>query len=264
MSTEIAISQPTAPAPVAEAAPAVPGTLFSPSHVDTSSPSEVGQWIPEKFQVRGADGSMDLVASSQKLAQSYEHAVRRIGKPDAAPDSPSAYTVTVPEHLELDIPEGTFAPFFERAHEAGLSQAQLDFVMGEYFDALPAFMNDAAAVKLEQAKAELAQVWTDPEELNRNMQHAERAVHAMPPDLQEDIKARFATDPVFWRFAAHFGKEVGEDRSSINGGGQAPAARAEALMRTEAYRNAKHPDHAKVSAQVREAFERSAGTAEVI
>lgn len=263
MSTEIALSQPTAPAPVAEAPAAVPGTLFSPSHVDTSSTGEVGHWIPEKFQVRGADGSMDLAASSQKLAQSYEHAVRRIGKPDGAPESPSAYTVTVPEHLDIEIPEGTFAPFMERAHAAGLSQAQMDFVMSEYFDALPSFMNDAAAVKLDQAKAELAQVWSDPAEMERNMQYAERAVLAMPPDLQEDIKVRFATDPVFWRFAAHFGKEVGEDRSINGGGGQATTSNAEALMATEAYRNARHPDHAKVSAQVREAFERTAGTAPV-
>lgn len=261
---EIVIAQPTAPAPVAEAAPAVPGTLFSPSQAHTDTPAEVAQWMPQKFQVRGADGSMDLAASSQKLAQAYDHAVRRFGKPEGAPESSSAYTLTVPEHLELEIPEGTFAPFFERAHAAGLSQAQLDFVMAEYFDALPAFMNDAAAVTLDQAKAELAHAWPDPAEMERNLKAAERAVAAMPPDLQEDVKARFGTDPVFWRFAAHFGKEVGEDRPAAPAGGATGGQDVSALMRSEAYRNARHPDHARVSAQVRNHFERTAGNEPVI
>lgn len=258
---EIAIAQPTAPAAVAETAP-VPQTLFTPSQADTSAPSEVGQWLPQKFHVRGADGTMDLAASSQKLAQAYDHAVRRIGKPEAAPESPSAYTLTVPEHLELENAEEAFAPFMERAHAAGLSQEQLDFVMREYFDALPAFMNDAAAVTLDQAKAELAQVWTTPEEMQSNLVAAERAVAAMPPDLQEDVKARFGTDPVFWRFAAHFGREVGEDRPAAPAGGHSGGQDVSALMRTEAYRNAKHPDHARVSAQVRNHFERTAGSEE--
>ncbi|QHE86316.1 hypothetical protein [Hydrogenophaga sp. BPS33] len=256
---EIAIAQPTTPAPVAEAVPAAPGSLFSPSHVDTNTPAEVAQWMPQKFQVRGADGNMDLEASSQKLAQAYDHAVRRFGKPEGAPESPSAYALTIPEHLELEIPEGTFAPFFERAHEAGLSQAQLDFVMGEYFQALPAFMNDAAAVTLDQAKAELAQAWPDPADMQRNMRAAERAVAAMPPDLQEDVKARFGTDPVFWRFAAHFGKEVGEDRPAAPAGGATGGQDVTALMGSEAYRNPRHKDHARVSAQVRNHFERTAG-----
>jgi hypothetical protein len=259
---EIALAQPNAPVAVAESAP-VPQTLFNTAHVDSRSPSEAPQWMPAKFHVRGADGGMDLAASSQKLAQAYDHAVRRFGTSDTAPDNPSAYTLTVPDHLQLDLPEDareSLQPFMERAHEAGLSQAQMDFVMGEYFGMMPALSSDAAAVKLEDAKAELAQAWKTPEEMQRNLLAAERAVAAVPPDLQNDVKARFGTDPVFWKFAAEFGKEVGEDRPAAPPGGTQGGSDVDTLMRSEAYRNAKHPDHAKVSAQVRQAIERQVGT----
>ena len=210
----------------------------------------------------GADGKLDLQASTQKLAEGYANAVKRIGSGDLPPEKPDGYKDSpVPEQFKdvpLD-PELTRS-FRERAHKAGLTQSQLDFVMGEYFSVVPSVLNAAAKLTADEARAELSKVWSSPTELQGNMTAAERAVAAVSPELQAQIREKYGTDPVFWQFAAQFGREVREDRPVSSQGSTPPVTDVEALMRSEAYRNAKHPDHQKVSLQVKTAFEKRVGT----
>ncbi len=251
-------TQPAAAAPAAAPAPqdTPPG---EPKPAAEGRPD----WLPEKYAVLGADGKLDLAASSQKLADGYSNAVKRIGTGDLPPESPDAYKDSpIPDEFKdvpLD-PELTRS-FRERAHKAGLTQSQLDFVMGEYFGVVPSLLNAQASFTADQARAELSKVWSNPAELQANMTHAERAVSALPGPLAQQVREKYGTDPLFWQFAAQYGREVGEDRSPQSPGAQATATDVDALMRTDAYRNPKNPDHAKVSAQVREAFEKRFGTA---
>lgn len=269
---------PTASAPAAAptAAPAPADSLFSkPADAPAADPGKPGDakptearpdWLPEKYAVIGADGKLDLQASSQKLAEGYAAAAKRIGTGDLPPESPDAYKDSpVPEAFKdvpLD-PELTRS-FRERAHKAGLTQSQLDFVMGEYFSVVPSVLNAAASLSADEARAELSKVWSSPSELQRNMTAAERAVSLMPGELQEQIRTKYGTDPVFWQFAAQFGRETREDRPASTGGSTPPATDVEAVMRSEAYRNPKHPDHQRVSLQVQEAFNKRFGTAPVV
>jgi hypothetical protein len=205
----------------------------------------------------------DAEASSKKLAESYANLEKMKGTP--TPAKAEDYTFIMPEQfkdVEMD-PELTNS-FRERAHKAGLSQQAYEFVMGEYFNLVPTLLNAAAGHSADQARAELSKVWGTPAELQSNMTAAERAVAAMPADLQEQIRTEFGTNATFWQFAAHFGKEVGEDRPVAPAGGQPTHTDTDALMRTEAYRNSKHPDHARVSAQVSAAFAKRAGDAPVM
>lgn len=268
-----------APAPAPAEAPAAPAPAAAKESLFTKPPAapappadkaegaeiEAPAWLPEKYRVL-TDGKLDLEASGKKMSDGLAAAVKRIGSGDLPPETPDAYVDSpVPEQFKdvpLD-PELTRS-FREGAHKAGLTQPQLDFVMGEYFKLVPSMLNASAALSADEARAQLSQVWSTPAELQSNMTAAERAVAAVPADLQEQIRTEFGTNPLFWQFAAQFGKEVGEDRTVSAGGGAAPVTDVEALMRTEAYRNSKHPDHAKVSAQVAQAFSKRVGEAEIM
>ena len=210
----------------------------------------------------GADGKLDLTASSQKLAEGYAAAAKKIGTGDVAPESPDAYQFTPPEaYKDVPLDADLSRSFRERAHKAGLTQAQFEFVMGEYFEVVPSVLNGAAALSAEQARTELQKVWPAQADYDANMIAVQRAVNAAPPDLQAKLAEKFGTDPLFSQFAALFGKEMREDRSPPPPGSQQGGAGVEVLMTSEAYTNPKHPDHTRVSQQVQQHFARLHGTA---
>lgn len=258
--------------PEVEATEATPAPRSAPPASNESDLS----WLPEKYRVLKADGEVDVLESSKKLGKGYVHAEKRMsaGQRSRAPESPQAYTFTPPEQFkELAFNPENLGAFQQRAHEAGLTQGQFEFVMGEYFEhagQLAQHFQQGAAESapkqptVDDAKAQLAQVWPDQAEMARNLRYAERAVSTMPESLQEAVKAKYGTDALFWQFAAQFGREVGEDRPATPPGGAAPLANLEEVMRSDAYRNPKHPDHAKVSAQVQRHFRAMSGEGEVV
>lgn len=258
------MSEQTTLTPVATPAPGgEPSTSPANTPAAGAQPQIEHAYIPEKFRVVGQDGKLDLQTSAQKLAESYQHAVRRIGSGDMPPAEPGQYEFQPPEHLaDLQLPDDEMQSFKEKAHELGLTQAQYQAMLGEYFDRLPQVLKAFAPLSVDDAKGQLAQVWRDPVTLQKNMANAERAVALMPQDLQGEIRKKYATDPTFWRFAAEFGRETGEDRPISSGGSQAPIGDIESVMRSDAYRNAKHPDHARVSALVSQHFEARFGGAQ--
>lgn len=218
--------------------------------------------MPEKYLVKGTDGALDQVATLAKLNEGYAAAVKRIGTGDLPPEAPEKYTFTMPEALK-DVPldQALTDAFRAEAHKAGLTQGQYEMVMGKYFELVPGLLNGAAKVNAEQARGELQQVWKTPAEFEANMSAAQKAINAAPAELQAKIVEQLGTNPVFAQFAALFGKEMREDRAPAPGGTPAAAGTAETLMASEAYRNPKHADHARVSAQVAEHFRRVHGDA---
>jgi hypothetical protein len=257
-----------APAPAQEtlftaAAPAAPAPAPAPgAPAPAPTATDVPAWLPEKYRVLGADGKLDLSASSQKLAEGYSAAQKRIGTGDLPPDDPAKYTFTVPEALkDVKLDESLTNAFRTEAHKAGLTQSQYEFVMGKYFELVPGLLDGAAKVTAEQARSELQQVWKSPAEYEANMSNAQRAIAAAPAELQQAIVERFGTDPVFAQFAALWGKQTREDRPPNGAAAPAAPAAADALMASEAYHNPKHPDHARVSAQVQAHFKRQFGEA---
>jgi hypothetical protein len=210
----------------------------------------------------GSDGKLDLAASSQKLAEGYANAEKRIGAGDVRPDTPDAYTFTPPEEFK-DIPldPEMAGAFRQRAHEAGLSPKQYEFVMGEYFKLVPSVLDGAAAVSAEQARGELQKVWTAPAAFEAGLNNAERARQALPEALRDQVRSKYGTDPLFLQVAAHFGSQMREDKPPTPQGNGGADNTVESLMRSEAYSNPKHPDHARVSEQVRKHYEGRYGAA---
>ena len=207
-----------------------------------------------------AEGKLDLQASAQKLANSYAHAEKRIGSGDLPPEAPDAYAYTPPEDFkDLPLDAELSTAFKERAHKAGLTQSQYEMVMGEYFRIVPAMMEGRAAVSAADARAKLQEVWKDPSDYQAQMGNAQRFVTSLPEGLRAQFIGNYGTDPILAQVAAHFGREMREDRPAGGLGVQSSSGSAEQLMASEAYRNPKHVDHARVSAQVADIFRRQYG-----
>lgn len=238
-------------APAAPAAPAAPG--------------DAPAWLPEKYRVMGTDGKLDLAASNQKLGEGYAAAVKRIGTGDLPPENADGYKFTVPDALkDVALDEGITKRFRDEAHKHGLTGAQYEFIMAEYFAMVPALLDGKAAATATEARTELQKVWSTPADLNANMSAAERAVAMAPEALREQIREKYGTDPLFWQFAAHYGKQTREDTPPAGAAPSAPSTDAEALMKQPAYRDPKHPEHAAISARVVEIQRKRFGEAAVV
>lgn len=226
---------------------------------DPAAPVTDHGWLPEKFRVNGADGKLDLAASSQKLSDSYRNLERTRGS--TAPASPEDYKFTPPEDLkDLSFDEAVSKGFRERAHKAGLSAEQYQWIMGEYVDLVPQMLDGAAQASAAEARAELSKVWQSPTVFEAQINNAARAVSLAPESIRADLHARFGRDPAFLQFAAHMGAQMREDRGPQNADGGTPTPETlQQLMQHPAYRDSKHPEHAAVSARAQAAAKRMSG-----
>lgn len=247
-----------APAPAADESLLPPLDAAAPPATDAPSTATDHGWLPEKFRVNAADGKLDLAASSQKLSDSYKNLERTRGAvpPAAATD----YQFTPPEEFkDVQLDDALSAGFRERAHKAGLSQAQYEMVMGEYFTLVPELLNGAAQASAAEARAELSKVWASPAQFDAQVNNAARAISGAPEHLRADLHAKFGRDPLFLQFAASLGQSMREDRAPTNpDGGPSQGDTLESLMRHPAYSDPKHPEHASVSQRAMKAAQRMA------
>lgn len=254
---------PDAP-PAAPAAPAAaPSLLADGAKAPTDQPAE---FIPEKHRIMKEDGSLDLDASSRKLAEAYGSLEKRFGSGDAPPKDASEYKVAVPDALkEVFDPakdEG-LQGFLKDAHAAGLNQAQVDMVMSKYFDMAPKLAAGAAQLDAKAATEELQKTWATEADFKRNVRNAYTGANVAAQragiDINEIMNGPLGNNPQFLRLMAAIGPEFQEDQAP----GAASMVSAEdigSLMASEAYTNPRHADHAKVSARVKAYYERKFGT----
>lgn len=224
------------------------------------------EFIPEKLRVTKEDGSLDLEASARKLAEVYANAEKRLGSGDVPPKTAEEYAVTVPDAFkEAWKPEEdqAFKDFRAKAHEAGLTQKQLDLVMGQYFELAPKLVAGAATMDANAATAELKKDWATEADFNRNIRNAYVGANALAQKagltVDEIMTSPLGNDPRFLKLMAAIGPEFNEDTPP--GGEQISNQEdIDTLIRSEAYNNPKHADHARVSEKVRKYYERKYGT----
>lgn len=212
------------------------------------------------------DGTLDLDASARKLAEAYGNAEKRIGTGDIPPKEAKEYQVTVPDTLKEAIDPATdtqLQAFLSGAHEAGLTQKQLDFVMGKYFELAPQLAAGAAQFDANTCTEELKKSWATDADFKRNVRNAFVATEAIGQkagiDVKEILEGPLGNNPQFLKLMAAIGPEFAEDKQP---GGQPMTTQEdiETLMRSEAYTNPNHADHAKVSEKVRTYYQRKYGT----
>lgn len=220
--------------------------------------------IPEKYQVKKEDGSLDVEASSLKLAEAYGHLEKRMGSGDVPPKTAEEYTIAVPDAVK-DVFDPKTDPlmgaFLKDAHAAGLTQKQMDLVMGKYFELAPQLIDGGKQLSADECVADLKKEWKTDEQYKAEVGKAFKAAQAYGDKDAQAIINEYGNDPRIIRLLARVGGELSED-TSINPGGQLPGGQTvESLMMSEAYSNPKHADHARVSAQVQAYFDAQAKVA---
>lgn len=221
--------------------------------------------FPEKFQVKNGD-DLDFTASAQKMSEAYTNLEKRFGAGEARPSDISGYKFSdqFGEGFgERFMADPATKPFLEKAHEMGLNNAQLNFMVGELIASSPSQAETATGFSPDQAKQDLQQTWKEPSEFNRNMVAADRAAKFGFGDDYQRCIARYGNDPAIIRLLAKVGGELSEDSIRLGGMPQMSADSIDDLMRSDAYRDTKHPDHRRVSQQVRNYWQKTAGTDEV-
>lgn len=210
--------------------------------------------IPEKFQVKNDKGEVDPIASAAKVAEAYGQLEKRLGEGNR-PKAPADYKLpALPEALKDVNLEGELTDAFRaRAHKAGLSQAQFEFVMGEYLEFAPKLVNGGQAVSADETIAALKSTWGKDYETNAGNAWRGLTQVAQAAGLTvQEVEAELGNNAAFNRIMAAVGAQMRED-TSINTGGQgagaASMADAAALQASEAFRNPKHPEHAATVAK---------------
>lgn len=204
---------PSVAAAAAAAQPAAqPGNVLA-----NAAPND---WIPEKYRTNKEDGSLDLEASSRKVAEAYKHLETRLGSGDAPPKDAGEYSVKLEgvegfNWDEFKADESTQS-FLKGAHAKGMTNAQVEYVIGEYLKAAPGLVEGGAQLSNEDCTAALKTVWADDQAMQTNLKSSYRAAQSFAsPDGQpgnfQNLMAKYGNDPDFIAFTANIGKELAED-----------------------------------------------------
>lgn len=205
------------PTPIPAPAPAPASVLGTGQGAD---------FIPEKYRTNKEDGTLDLEASSRKVAEAYKHLETRLGSGDAPPKTVDEYTVKLEgvegfNWDEFKKDESTQS-FLKGAHAKGLTNDQVQYVIGEYMKAAPGLIEGGAQLTAQDCTAALKAVWADEAAMKTNVTASYRAAEAFAsepgkPGNFQSLMAKYGNDPDFIAFTANIGKELKED-SAINGG----------------------------------------------
>lgn len=137
--------------------------------------------------------------------------------------------------------------FLERAAEAGITNDQMKFVLGEYNQIIPSVMEQMSQLQTDTCKETLQAEWGAETQANLGLaMKAAQAAGLSPDDINNPT---VGNNPAVIKILAHFGKQLGED-SSLQNTQPSGGEDIQQLMRSEAYSNPNHPDHSRVTTQV--------------
>ncbi len=208
------------------------------------------EYLPEKFRVTSADGALDREASSRKLADAYAGLEKRLGTGDAPPKTAEEYQIKVDKEgfdFEEFKKDPQTAGFLKAAHAKGLTNEQVNFVIGEYLGRAETLTQGAAALDSEAVLQQLSTDWGDKRDANIKLAYqAGRAAGLTPEQMNS---AEVGNNVALLRVLAHFGAQMQEDLPPAGVAASGGADR-ESLIASEAYMDPKHPDHKRVYEQV--------------
>jgi len=156
--------------------------------------------VPEKYQVKNEDGTINWEASALKQAQGYAALAQRMGAGEAPPKDPDGYAPELPQGVTLDAlkSDPLYAGFLKGAHAKGLNNAQVGWLLGQFQERMAMA---TAGPDPTVAEAELAGIWKLPGEMDKNLSNSYRAAHAFAADKEHAarLEQKFGNDPDFIR-----------------------------------------------------------------
>lgn len=224
------------------------------------APKPLDQVIAEKYRVKKDDGTVDIDASVRKSEEARAALEAKLGSGDVRPKTAAEYKLELPPELKPladTLPAEGIKAFQEKCFGAGLSQSQYDFIMREYLTVAPTLVTAARNIDVKAAVSELKATWPVEADYNTNVERANAAIRGYAGDDAAGIFKDYGADPRIVRMMAKIGAEMGEDRAPNMAQPSAGPIDIQALLRSEAYTNAKHQDHARVSQQVRDYYQRN-------
>lgn len=200
--------------------------------------------VPEKFIVNGQDGALDHQKTLQKVLGSYGELEQRAGTLGLPPKTADEY------QLEAYMPDGYEAvPEREKAtlaemHKLGLTNKQVQGVLKMY----GAHIGEAVQHQAQTLQT-LRDEWGDQTEA-RIGRNKEVVRLANIPELNDAMKVPAIGNHVgIIKLLDFVANELGEDRLP-NTAETVSADDFETLRRSDAYLDAKHPDHKATVAKV--------------
>lgn len=202
------------------AAPAATPPAAAPPAGTVLANAAPNDWMPEKYRTNKEDGSLDLEASSRKVAEAYKHLETRMGSGDAPPKSAEEYAVKLEgvegfNWDEFKADESTQS-FLKGAHAKGMTNAQVEFAIGEYMRLAPGLVEGGLQLSQQDCTTALKGVWADDQAMQSGVRSSYRAAEAFAspegqPGSFQNLMAKYGNDPDFIAFTANIGKELAED-----------------------------------------------------
>jgi hypothetical protein len=177
-------------------------------------------WIPEKYHVRAEgkkDGPIDEAASLRALAKGYTELNKRMIDVGLPPEDAEKYEI---EGLPKDFDVAEFrkdpemANFLKGAHSLGLTNKQVNYVIGQYLKVAPEIAGAAQELSGEECTAQLKLVWKSDAELATAIKSSFNAATKLADVAgltYDQLDARYGNDPTFIRLMAALAKQMGED-----------------------------------------------------
>lgn len=192
---------------------------------------------------KDADGNVDVKA----LAKAYKGAEKRIGSGDIPPKDESGYKIDVqfPEGVKID--EDRHKGFLKGAHAKGMTNGQVNWVMEQYSGLIAEAQQMAQAQKVNASEV-LKKEWGD--NFDTNLAAAQKAFHAVATQADIDAIEVIGNSVPVLRMLAKLGANLKEDPglpTDVVGMGEEDI---QAIQKSDAYWNPKHPDHTKAVRQV--------------
>ncbi|MFX7555178.1 hypothetical protein ABTJ70_13905 [Acinetobacter baumannii] len=208
--------------------------------------------VPEKFKVTAEDGSVDYKATLSKMNESYTGLEKRIGSGDLPPKDVDGYKVERDgfDFEQFKSDESNQA-FLTKAHEHGITNKQLDFLLSEYDSRVVDLVSTSSQLDTDTVVNSLKTEWG--ESYDQNMRNAFKGATTAGLTIDEFNDPLIGNNKALIKLAAYYGSQLNEDNPIHQA--QIPIADdIETLMRSEAFLNIKHPEHKAVTARINAAY----------
>ena len=209
--------------------------------LSTSINSTIDTTIPDKFKVMDeSTGTVDYKATLAKMNESYTGLEKRVGTGDLPPKTADEYKIEREGFSfdEFKADESNQA-FLKAAHEKGITNSQLDFLLSEYDSRAVDLVSTSSQLDTDTTVETLQSEWG--KDFESNIFNAVKAAKACGISEDQISDPLIGNNVAFIKMAAYFGSQITEDKP-INIG--TPVSEdIQSLMRSEAFFNPRHPDH---------------------
>lgn len=140
--------------------------------------------------------------------------------------------------------------FLNKAHGAGITNEQLDFLLKEYDSRAIDLVSNSSQMDTQTVVSDLQKEWGG--DYQTNINNAFRAAQASGLTPEQINDPSIGNNVAFIKMASYFGGQMGEAKGVTN----ATPIKEDigSLMRSEAYSNPRHPEHNATVERINQAY----------